>query len=65
MSRVFVRTTSIGDNIQVTLICVGHNQIVHDSSFSVCEEGKSALEKEMLFLMTKACFFFFTKVDSY
>lgn len=44
MSRVLVGTAGVGDDVEVTHVCLCNDEVVDDSSFLIGEEGQRALE---------------------
>ncbi len=43
MSRVFVSAASVGDDIEVALVCLCHYEVIHNPSFLIGEEGQRTL----------------------
>lgn len=43
MSCVFVGAASVGDDVEVALVCLCHNEVIDDPSFLSGEEGQCAL----------------------
>lgn len=46
MNRVLVSTASIGDNVEVALVRLCHNEVINNPTFLISEEGQRALGGE-------------------
>lgn len=46
VSRVFVCAASVGDNVEVALVCLCHYEVIVNPSFVIGEEGQRTLKGE-------------------
>lgn len=46
MNRVLVSTAGIGDNVEVALVRLCHNEVINNPTFLISEEGQCALGGE-------------------